>query len=59
VTIFRASITASGLEKSWTVDRLCDDALKYAGLTLEECPRATMWPLPPPFPMDVTDRATS
>jgi hypothetical protein len=56
VTIFRASITSGGLDQGWTVDTLCDDALKYAGLTLEVCPRATLWPLPPPFPLEPSDR---
>lgn len=49
VTIFRASITAEGLDLEWTVDTLCDDALKHAGLTLAECPRATFIPPPLPF----------
>jgi len=57
VTIFRASITPAGLDQSWTVDKLCDDALKYAGLTLDDCPRATLWPLPPPFPIDAPERS--
>jgi hypothetical protein len=49
VTIFRASITAEGLDQGWTVDSLCDDALKHAGLTLADCPRATFLPAPMPF----------
>jgi hypothetical protein len=49
VTIFRASITPDGLEQGWTVDSLCDDALKHAGLTLAECPRAGFIPPPTPF----------
>jgi hypothetical protein len=49
VTIFRASITAEGLDQGWTVDSLCDDALKHANLTLADCPRATFLPAPLPF----------
>jgi hypothetical protein len=52
VTIFRASITAAGIEAGWTIERLCDDALKHADLTLAECPRATLFPLPEPFRLD-------
>jgi hypothetical protein len=49
VTIFRASITPDGLERGWSVDSLCDDALKHANLTLAECPRASLTPTPEPF----------
>jgi hypothetical protein len=49
VTIFRVSITPEGLDGGWTVDSLCDDALKHAGLTLAECPRAALIPPPVPF----------
>jgi hypothetical protein len=52
VTIFRASITPEGLEHGWTVDSLCDDALQHAGLTLAECPRASLAPAPQPFRQD-------
>ncbi len=52
VTIFRASITAAGLEAGWTVETLCDDALKHAGLSLLECPRVALTPLPLPFRQD-------
>jgi hypothetical protein len=52
VTIFRASITPDGLEQGWSVDSLCDDALKHAGLTLAECPRATLTVSPIPFRME-------
>lgn len=49
VTIFRASITPEGLEQGWTVESLCDDALKHAGMTLAHCPRAALSPIPQPF----------
>jgi hypothetical protein len=49
VTIFRASITTEGLAQGWSVDSLCDDALKHSGLTLADCPRANLIPPPEPF----------
>ena len=52
VTIFRASITPEGLEQGWTIESLCDDALKHAGLTLADCPRAALSPTPPIFRQD-------
>lgn len=52
VTIFRASITPEGLDAGWTVDSLCDDALKHASLTLADCPRAELGPTPPVFRQD-------
>jgi hypothetical protein len=51
VTIFRASITPDGLDQGWSVDSLCDDALKHAGLTLAECPRADLVAPPEPLRM--------
>lgn len=42
ITIYKVSITATGLSKGWTVDSLCDDALSWVGLTLESCPRAEL-----------------
>jgi hypothetical protein len=56
VTIFRASITPAGLDRDWSVDSLCDDALKHAGLTLADCPRATLMPPPVPFRPDTEER---
>jgi hypothetical protein len=56
VTIFRASITPDGLEQGWSVDSLCDDALKHADLTLAECPRAALNPIPMPFRQDARHR---
>ena len=51
VTIFRASITPEGVAAGWTVEALCDDALKYGDLTLASCPRAQLNPAPRPFRM--------
>jgi len=50
ITIFRATVTEHGAEAGWTVDRLCDDALQFADLTLASCPRtALMSPTADPF----------
>ena len=50
ITIYRATVTEHGLEAGWTVDKLCDDALQYADLTLANCPRTTLTsPAPDPF----------
>jgi hypothetical protein len=51
VTIFRASITPEGVSAGWTVESLCNDALRHADLTLASCPRAQMNPSPQPFRM--------
>jgi hypothetical protein len=50
VTIFRASITAAGIDRGWTVESLCDSALIHAGLTLAICPRAELAAPPMPLP---------
>ena len=42
ITIFRATVTEHGASEGWTVDRLCDDALQFADLTLASCPRTTL-----------------
>jgi hypothetical protein len=49
VTIFRASITTEGIRQGWTVQTLCDDALRHADLTLDSCPRVDL--MPPPRPL--------
>ena len=49
VTVFRVSMTAYGLRSGWTVSSLCDDAFAHAGLTLADCPRASLTPPPPRF----------
>ena len=53
ITIYKAIVTAHGLETGWTVDRICDDALGYAGLTLATCPRTELRPPPAPDPFRV------
>jgi hypothetical protein len=49
ITVYRATITGFGTEHGWTVTSLCDEALKFGGLTLDECPRAELNAPPRPF----------
>jgi hypothetical protein len=49
ITIYRATITTMGTQQGWTVERLCDEALGFGGLTLATCPRADLKPPPKPF----------
>jgi hypothetical protein len=49
VTVFRVSVTQYGSELGWTVQTLCDDAFRYADLTLDSCPRVPMDESPRPF----------
>lgn len=49
ITIFRVVITAIGNQQGWTVERLCDEALGFGGLTLAACPRTHLSPPPRPF----------
>jgi hypothetical protein len=48
-TVYRASVTAAGVHQAWTVERLCDEAFGFGGLTLESCPRADLRPPPPTY----------
>jgi len=50
ITIYRVTTTDHGREQGWTVERLSDDALQYADLTLATCPRAALVPPPTPDP---------
>ena len=50
ITIYRVTTTDHGRAAGWDVQRLCDDALQYAGLTLATCPRATLAAPPKPDP---------
>ena len=38
ITIYRVNVTAAGVAAGWTVERLCDDALTWVGLTLGDLP---------------------
>ncbi len=42
ITIYKATVTEAGLAAGWAVERLCDDALIWARLTLATCPRAEL-----------------
>ena len=39
ITVYKATLTAAGRLQGWTTDKICNDALAYAGLSLESCPR--------------------
>ncbi len=49
ITIYRATITSVGTRQGWTVEKLCDEALAFGGLTLANCPRTNLAPPPRPF----------
>jgi len=49
ITVYRATITRAGQDGGWTVEKLCDEALAYGGLSLTDCPRADLKPPPKPF----------
>jgi len=49
ITIYRATVTGPAATAGWTVTTLCDDALRFAELSLETCPRANLAPPPKPF----------
>ena len=55
VTVFRVSLTAFGLRQGWTTASLCDEAFAHAGLTLGDCPRASINPAPRPFSSHLRD----
>jgi hypothetical protein len=60
VTVFRVSLTSGGLRQGWTTETLCEEAFKHAGLTLRDCPRATLSAPPRPFdPLARNDRPAS
>jgi hypothetical protein len=42
ITLFRVTLTPVGSAAGWTVERICDDALSWVGLTLASCPRAEL-----------------
>jgi hypothetical protein len=53
ITIYRVNVSDAGAALGWTVDRLCDDALAFVGLTLADCPRAELMTPPRPDPFHV------
>lgn len=50
ITVYRASISAEAGDAGWDTDALCNEAFGYAGLTLANCPRATLHAPPPRDP---------
>lgn len=56
ITIYKVTLTETGVAHGYTVERLCDEALAYAGLTLATCPRTEL--APPPVPDPFRRRAT-
>jgi hypothetical protein len=50
ITIYKVTVTGPGLQQGWSVDKLCDDALIWAGLTIATCPRAELSDPPGPDP---------
>ena len=50
ITIYRATVTQAGVDGGWTVESLCDDALDFVGMTLADCPRASLAAPPAPDP---------
>lgn len=49
ITLYRVTVTAAGVDEGWTVASLTDEALGFGGLTLAQCPRATVNAPPRPF----------
>ncbi len=50
ITIYRVTTTDHGRSLGWSVEALCDDALRYADLTLATCPRTGLAAPPAPDP---------
>jgi hypothetical protein len=46
ITIYKVSLTPMGIAQGWTVERLCDSALRFVELTLASCPRADLHTAP-------------
>lgn len=49
ITIYRVTVTHVGVAHGWSLESLSDEALGFGGLTLDQCPRATLAPPPRPF----------
>ena len=49
ITIYRITVTRFGTEAGYTVETTADAALLFGGLTLADCPRATLNSPPKPF----------
>jgi hypothetical protein len=42
ITLYKVTVTEAGRSADWSVDTVCDDALKVVGLSLATCPRAEL-----------------
>lgn len=42
ITIYRVTVTEHGATKGWSVEAICDDALKFVDLSLATCPRTSL-----------------
>ena len=49
ITIYRITVTRFGTSSGYTVDSMTDSALIFGGLSLADCPRATLSSPPKPF----------
>ena len=49
ITIYRVTVTRLGVDAGYGVESLTDEALGFGGLTLAECPRASLSAPPKPF----------
>jgi len=58
ITIYKVSLGDIAAGLGWTVERLCDDALAWAGLSLQNCPRAALAAPPPRDPFHVARPTT-
>ncbi len=47
ITLYRVTVTKFGSDHGWTVATLCDEALAYGDLSLDQCPRARLATPPP------------
>jgi hypothetical protein len=50
ITIYRVTITTVGSRLGWTVQSLCNEALGFGDITLADCPRVALTPVPKPYP---------
>lgn len=55
ITVYKATLTAAGRLQGWTTDKICNDALAFADLTLESCPRDDMSEPPGDDPFRLPD----
>ena len=59
ITVYKATLTAAGKLQGWTTDKICNDALSYADLTLASCPRDELAAPPSTDPFRAVPRQRS